>query len=309
MAPEGRGVRAAGWGAIAVAALAAALAARPVEPTPKSGPPLGGRRQGAAEVAGEASPWPAAPVIAPADWLSFRASPPDSAVPATAAAPQGSERYRLAGTLLMRSDDGTVRHGRAVIDDTQERRQLVLAEQESAGDLRVLRIDWNRVTVEVGGQVAVLTMRYAGGGAPPSSEPGSVVAAAAAATPIEVNRFGRRVQPDRWLIEREAVLDYYRDLRNDPVRIARLYESFRPVRDAESGRITGYELNILGEEEFLRAVGLQEGDVVRAVNSMPMISQSRAEFFIGEFLKENLNAIVLDIERSGQTQKLVYLIR
>ena len=248
-------------------------------------------------------------MIAPTDWLSFRAAPRDSAAPATDAAAPGSERYRLAGTLLMRSDDGTVRHGRAIIDDTQERRQLVLAEQESVGDLRVLRIEWNRVTVDVGGQVSVLTMRYAGGGGPHPSEPGSVVAAAAAAPPLEVNRFGRRVQPDRWLIEREAVLDYYRDLRNDPVRIARLYESFRPVRERQSGRITGYELNILGEEEFLRSVGLQEGDVVRAVNSMPMISQSRAEFFIGEFLKENLNAIVLDIERSGQAQKLVYLIR
>lgn len=248
-------------------------------------------------------------MIAPADWLSFRAAPLDSAAPATDAAAPGSERYRLAGTLLMRSDDGTLRHGRAIIDDTQDRRQLVLAEQESMGDLRVLRIEWNRVTADVGGQVSVLTMRYAGGDGPHPSEPGSVVAAASAAPPLEVNRFGRRVQPDRWLIEREAVLDYYRDLRNDPVRIARLYESFRPVREQQSGRITGYELNILGEEEFLRSVGLQDGDVVRAVNSMPMISQSRAEFFIGEFLKENLNAIVLDIERSGQAQKLVYLIR
>ncbi len=309
IAPEGRGVRAAGWGAIAVAAVAAGLTARPLEPPTKTEPSLGGPPRGAIEGNGEASPWPAAPMIAPADWLSFRAPPPDSAAPATDATPPGSDRYRLAGTLLMRFDDGTLRHGRAIIDDTQERRQLVLAEQESAGNLRVLRIEWNRVTVEVGGQVAVLTMRYAGGGAPPPAEPSSVVAAAAAATPLEVNRFGRRVQPDRWLIEREAVLDYYRDLRNDPVRIARLYESFRPVRDRESSRITGYELNILGEEEFLRAVGLQEGDVVRAVNSMPMISQTRAEFFIGEFLKENLNAIVLDIERSGQTQKLVYLIR
>ncbi|MCX7817740.1 MAG: hypothetical protein N2652_00755 [Kiritimatiellae bacterium] len=251
--------------------------------------------------------WPAAPVIAPADWLPLRAragGPPGSGADETRA----PARYRLAGTLLLRTDDGTVRYGRAIIDDTEEKRQLVLAEQETSGDLRVLRIDWNRATVEIAGQVYTLSMRFAGNVAPPS-EPGGVIAAAASAAPLEVSRFGRKVQPDRWLIEREAVLEYYRELRDDPVRVARLYESFRPVREGPDGHITGYELNILGEEEFLRAVGLQQGDVVRAVNSMPMTSQSRAEFFIAEFLKENLNAIVLDIERNRQPQKLVYLIR
>jgi hypothetical protein len=45
------------------------------------------------------------------------------------------------------------------------------------------------------------------------------------------------------------------------------------------------------------------------VNSMHMTSQSRAEFFLGEFVKERLNAVVLDIERDGNPQKIIYLIR
>lgn len=295
------------WGALVMAVATATIAVWP-EPIDVSSigcleaavPSIEKRGKGGAQ-------WPPAAVIEPSDWLPLRLRPGDEML--TEAAAMGSERYRLAGTLLIRSDEGTIRYGRAIIDDMQERRQLVLAKQESVGELQVLRIDWNRVIASVAGRLVTLTMKYAGGGVSPPAEPSSVVAAALAEPPLEVNRFGRRIQQDRWLIEREAVFDYYRELRNDAVRVARLYESFRPVRDRESGRITGYQLNILSEADFLNAVGLQEGDVVRAVNSMPMTSQSRAEFFIGEFLKENLNAIVLDIERNRQPQKLVYLIR
>lgn len=253
--------------------------------------------------------WPEAPRLSPSDWAPFRASP--ASMPSAAAEDSAAAgRFRLAGTLLMQMGPPgreTARHGRAVIDDMETRQQCLLAEGESAGALRVLRIELDRVVAEIDGRVAVLSMRFDGSATSDTAAPGAVHAAAAGMEPIEINRFGRRVQPDRWLIERGALLDYYREIREDPSRVAKLYETFKPRR--EDGRIAGYELDIIGEREFLNAVGLQQGDVVRAVNSMKMTSQSRAEFFISEFLKEQLNAVVLDIERSGQPQKLVYLIR
>jgi type II secretory pathway component PulC len=79
--------------------------------------------------------------------------------------------------------------------------------------------------------------------------------------------------------------------------------------DYQGSAIAGYRLDIEGEERFFKDVGMKPGDVVRKVNSMAMVSQSRAEFFIREFVKGNLGAVVLDIERQGQPEKLVYLIR
>ena len=132
------------------------------------------------------------------------------------------------------------------------------------------------------------------------------ITAAQEPAPLEVNRFGKRVFENRWKISREAMTAYYREMLDNPERVAKLYESFEP--NYADGKISGYRINIHGEEDFMNALGLKQDDVVRQVNSMNMTSQSRAEFFIGEFLKERLNAIVLDIDRGGEQKKLVYLV-
>ncbi len=295
--------------ALGMAMVAAMLAGRWLVPAARRGERESAAAHGLApSISAE---WPAAPRFSLADWGALRApaggGPPPSP---TAPADPVQGRYRLAGTLLMRDDDcpnSPARYGRAVIDDLAERRQHLLAEWETAGSLRVVRIELDRVTAEIDGRPVVLTMDFGAGPTSGGTPADPVVAAAAGMAAIETNRFGRRVREDRWLIERAKVMEYYRELRDDPARIARLYETFRPLR--EEGRIAGYQIDILGEREFLEAVGLRQGDVVRAVNSMKMTSRSRAEFFIGEFLKEQLNAVVLEVERDGRPQRLVYLIR
>ena len=62
-----------------------------------------------------------------------------------------------------------------------------------------------------------------------------------------------------------------------------------------------------GEAEFYAQVGLRDGDVVRKVNSIKMTSQRRSEFLLGEFLQGRLGTVVIDIERDGKPEKLVYL--
>ena len=42
---------------------------------------------------------------------------------------------------------------------------------------------------------------------------------------------------------------------------------------------------------------------------MQMTSQSRAEYFLGEFVKDRLSAVVLDIERDEKDQQLIFMIR
>ena len=73
--------------------------------------------------------------------------------------------------------------------------------------------------------------------------------------------------------------------------------------------IAGYVLGMEGEKEFFQAAGLQDGDVVRKVNSINMTSQKRAEYLIREFLQSRISALVFDIERDNQAQKLIYFIR
>ena len=68
-------------------------------------------------------------------------------------------------------------------------------------------------------------------------------------------------------------------------------------------------LDVAGEADFFAAMGMQQGELIRKVNSMNMTSQKRAEYFMGEFMKYLVNAFVLDIERGGKPEKLIYLVR
>jgi hypothetical protein len=56
-------------------------------------------------------------------------------------------------------------------------------------------------------------------------------------------------------------------------------------------------------------VGLQDGDVIRKVNSMNMINQRRGEFMLNEFFQHKLGAVVLDVVREDKEKKLIYIIR
>ena len=135
-----------------------------------------------------------------------------------------------------------------------------------------------------------------------------VEAADGGETALEVSKFGKRIAENRWVLNRESLLAYYDEVMDDPERVAALFVSLKPDYDP-ANQIKGYYLESEGEQEFFRSVGLAEGDVIRKVNSMNMTSQKRAEFFIGEFVKNRMNAIVIDIDREGQAEKLIYLVR
>ena len=250
--------------------------------------------------------WPVTPPAGAREWAAFRSSQTHWLGPAaTSNAPLS--RYRLAGTFLISADPGGEEYRKAIIDDLEKKKQHLLAESESVDDLRVVRIHADRVVVDIAGRTEVLGLGFLGGAGEAPAPVSAVAAAAAGMTALETSRFGKRVQENRWLLERDPLMQYYRELLDDPERIAKLYETFRP--EYADGKVAGYTIDIQGEKEFLDAVGLRQGDTVRMVNSMKMTSQSRAEFFLGEFVKERLNAVVLDVEREGKPQKIVYLIR
>ena len=292
------------WTALALLALAALLALHLAFGL------LGARaRAGAAPAApGAIAPepfhWPALDAGA---WKSFRSGAP-AAPPAVAGAL--AARYRLAGVFLILTDPGASgdENRCAILDDLQTKQQVLAAEGEDVGPARVVRVAIDQVVLSDGEREE--TLYLAAGTLPGHEQAGSpAVAAEAPAKILETNRFGNRIGETRWEINKQAVLDYYQEMMDNPERLAGLFMAMEPDRD-EAGKVAGYRLNTdLGEKEFYTQVGLQHGDVVRKVNSMRMTSQRRAEYFIGEFVQNRLGAVVIDIERNGEPKKLVYLIK
>ena len=234
-------------------------------------------------------------------WSAIRSGPGGARAIEPASASSG--RFRLAGTFIVL---GPASYRKAILDDSKTGDQYLVAEDERAGPALVLRVQPDRVTIQLEGRTEELLLAY---DAAVESKPSAGILEqdeGAEGPPLETNAFGRRTQEDRWVISQEAITKYYLDLLDHPDRAAQLYRNFKP--DMVDDAVKGYRLEIEGEGDFLNAVGLRNGDVVRQVNSMNMTSQSRAEYFIKEVLTQNLGAIVLDIERDGQRKKLVYLM-
>lgn len=253
--------------------------------------------------------WPAA-VTLPADgWQVFQRAGEQGG---GSAGPVAS-RYRLAGTFFLFADattEGGEDRRRAILDDLTRGQQALVGEGEMVDEFEVTHVFPDHIVLRQGAAEYVLTLSF-GEAEPAAASGGSTQAVAAASTDeepaLETNRFGKRVGFNRWVYSRNELMGYYQQLLDDPERIASLYLSLKP--DYKDEQIAGYRFDPEGEEEFFRTIGLQPGDVVRKVNSMNMTSQKRAEYFIGEFVKNRLNAFVFDIEREGKPEKLIYLIR
>jgi type II secretion system protein C len=220
------------------------------------------------------------------------------------------DRFRLAGTFfVMGADgDGSERKRLAILDDVPANRQHMVSEGQAFEDYEIVRIYQDRLIMRRDGleielqlsfQEAVSAMKPEKAASDTAADPEEVV--------LESNRFGKRIGETRWVIQKQALVDYYYELLDEPERIAAIYASLKP--DYENGSIVGHYLESEGEAEFFQAVGLQEGDRIRRVNSMNMTSQARAEYFISEFMQDRLGAVVLDIIRDEKEEKLIYMMR
>ena len=269
--------------------------------------------------AGTVSEPPAAPEPDPraADPLAGLAAvlaPPP--VPAAGAL---ARRYRLAGTIHG-GFEGGVSEPMAVFDDRVEMRSFVLTRGEEAepGVVLVAVGDGSATLAGPDGEeTLVLEHRLV----PPAAA--SAGAADAAAGPAETPaaprtreeaaaRFGgRETFPGRWTYDRAKVKDYYDELMSEPTlgRALGVFDSMEPVwvedLDGER-RIDGYRLRVQAEPELFLAAGLQEGDVVKSVNSMLMTNRRRAEDMIAAFATGAGTMFVLEIERDGKTFKQLY---
>ena len=233
-----------------------------------------------------------------------------------------SARFRLAGTILGASTGGAG-EPMAVLDDKETVRQCVVVRSEEVvpgvtliavgedfatlsgpdGD-ETLRLE-KGATRRAAGEERGKEGRGKGDGERGKAGPRSREEAAALFGGVE--EF-----PDRWKFERERVMEYYEELRREPERLLAVFDSMDPVyvEDESTGErsIDGYRVGVEGESDFFLAAGLRDGDVVRRVNSLEMTRRDRAEALIAAFVEGRASMFVFEIERDGETRKVVFEI-
>lgn len=302
------------WASLALWALAALLALR-LAFLLRSAPAPAVAPAAAPAAEGEAFRWP------PLDaglWNLFRSA--DSAAPKTAPGAWAA-RYRLAGVFLSYPDadppDAGAGERCAILDDLAAKQQVLAFEKEWLKDapapVQVASISDDRVVLSDGEREETILLEM-GSGSAPESGPAPAAAAARAKPALETNRFGSRIEENRWEIDRAAVLEYSQEVLNSPVRTAAMFLSMEPERGAD-GKVVGHRLNLDfkdlddRDKDFYKLVGLQNGDVLHRVNSVRMTNQKRAEYMIGQFAQGKLGTVVIDVERGGKPQKLIYFVK
>lgn len=249
------------------------------------------------------------PVSIVSDWQVFRGEHQAVHVPAGSLA----RRFRLAGTFLYL--EGGTEARLAIIHDIKSGEQRIVAEQEEiVPGVRVVQIMEDRAVVREGEREEELRVRSLASEDGGKGGASDATTRAPAGSPKEMaQRLKlRRLSENSWVISRDGLKDYYEELRTNPYRLQKLFDSMEPAWVQPEGRrryIDGYKLNIQGERAFYEGVGLKQNDRVKKVNSMPMRNRYQAERFIKNFASDRANAFVLDIERDGKPVKLVYQIR
>ncbi len=250
--------------------------------------------------------WPVTP--APATGLLWSVFEDRDAV-APANVGKLARRFRLAGTFLYADVVSGAEVRKAILDDaTRKPSQAIVTEGDELDGVHVVRVLFDRVVLRAGGQEEELWLSFAragAGGAGGKTNGTDNVAGGGAAGAFG----GEQVGENRWVFQRADLLAYYDQLRNEPERLVQVFDSLEPEVNATTGRITGYRLNVKGEAAFFNAVGLKPGDVVRAVNQVPMTSRNRAEFFIKEFVQNRANGFILELDRADKREKLLYEVR
>lgn len=220
-------------------------------------------------------------------------------------------RFRLAGTFRVVQPDATIQ--KAVLNDLVKKdAPLIVAVGDKLDDgIQVRSIEHDRMELVQQDVVCVLTLDFSttNGVADASAGSGAGTNDIFQGYPVMgKGQFGIQVADGHWLFERHKVLAYYNTVLEDADRLVALFDSLKPLY-GEDRKIGGYILIPEGENEFFKEVGLQEGDVIRKVNSAPLMNRRVAESFIRDFGNNELSAAVLEIERAGEPVKLVYELR
>ena len=255
--------------------------------------------------------WPDVPSLKECDWSLFRNVRISGSASAGGALAQ---RYRLAGTYILTVPEAGTPFRKAIIDNMQTKVESIVAEGERLDNVEVVQVLEDSVILRENGIQVQLSLMYTKNTGATGNQSAKLGTATGGNTPVSTNAFGAYMGEGRWVMNRDSFLQYIEGIKENPTRMSQLFDSMVPVYDNNGGqggrrRVGGYRLQMAGEQAFYQQVGLQEGDVVRRVNELPMSSEQRAMYLINQFRENKANTFIMDIERGGKPMRLEYIVR
>jgi general secretion pathway protein C len=186
---------------------------------------------------------------------------------------------RLVGTVV--ADDP--RRSFAIIDNRSTQKQQVYREGDRIGQALIKKILRNKVVVETGGGDVVLTMGH-------EESPVTFPAPQQATRSQAPEGAGSTARLDREEME-PALPDY-----------SQLMRQIRVRPQFQEGQPGGFLIYNIDPDSIFATMGLENGDVVVAVNGEPITTTQKASDFY-DALEEG-GEVVLEVKRGEETQEV-----
>ena len=212
-----------------------------------------------------------------------------------ASAPETRLNLKLRGVFS--SNDKTI--ARAIISDPRGDDDSYAIGDQVPGGAILNDILEDRVILERNGQLEILKL-------PVEALPGDATAEANSGV---MNRGGRAMAPsapiDTATADTSEILRHYRDaLLNDPQSVMGLVR-VQPYN--RGGKLEGYRIRPGRDRQLLTKFGLRSGDVVKAVNGVPMDNPIKALEILRDL--STATSVTVDIERNGTPQSFTFQIQ
>jgi len=206
--------------------------------------------------------------------------------------PKREVPLRLLGTVV---DEGGASY--AVIENTTLKSQDVYRVGDAIGDVRVNRIEQNRVAVLNAGVLQTLDLALAG----PSPVPAEVVAQAPEPVPAPVATISDATVLVASATERQI------NARTPPENISqatKLLQKMKLTPHKTDDKSDGLAISGLGDSVVSQLSGLKDGDVVQSINGHPVPNQTKAS----QVLKKarNLGSARIELQRGQESRTLTF---
>jgi general secretion pathway protein C len=200
---------------------------------------------------------------------------------------------RLLGTVV---DDGGASY--AVIENATLKSQDVYRVGDAIGDLRVSRIEQNRVVILNAGVLQTLDLALTGPAPALAVAQGPAPTPAAAAAPVASRGDVLRVAS---ATERQV------NTRASSESVGQATSLLRKVKLAPhetDGKSDGLTISGLGDSTLAQLAGVQDGDVVQSINGHPVPSQAKASQVLRK--ARSLGSARVEFQRGQESRTLTF---
>jgi len=109
----------------------------------------------------------------------------------------------------------------------------------------------------------------------------------------------RRLSANRFLLDRSTVNS---NLQN----VAPLFSQIRAIPNVQNGAANGFQLSEIQPNSIFQQIGLQDGDLLSAINGQPVGDPTKAMSMMQSL--QNQSSITLNVVRNGTPMQLQYII-